>query len=87
MPLRAIIKPVIYSEWRFSCACRAITISLRSQSRDRIFHRFGGFWRICFKNRSRVAEPLSVKTFIDTNHILSTKGYATRERKIAREKS
>ena len=24
MPVRAIIKPAIYSEWRFSCACRAI---------------------------------------------------------------
>ena len=37
MPVRAIIKPAIHSEWRFSCACRAITISLKSPSHDRIF--------------------------------------------------
>ena len=40
---------------RFSCACQAITISLKTPSRDRIFCRFGGFWRIRCKNRSRVA--------------------------------
>ena len=42
MPVRAIItcKPAIYSKWRFSCACRAITISLKNPSRDRVFHRF-----------------------------------------------
>ena len=45
MPVRAIIKPAIYTEKRFSCACRAITISLKTPSRD-IFRRFGGFWRI-----------------------------------------
>ena len=54
MPVRAIIKPAIYTEKRFSCACRAITISLKTPSRD-IFRRFGGFWRIRCKNRSRVA--------------------------------
>ena len=41
MPVRAIIKPAIYREKRFSCACRAITILLKSPSRDRIFRRFG----------------------------------------------
>ena len=30
MHVRAIIKPSIYSEWRFSCACWALTISLKS---------------------------------------------------------
>ena len=48
------IKPTIYSEWRFSCACRAITISLKTPSHNRIFRRFGGFGRILCKNRSRV---------------------------------
>ena len=43
MPVRVIIKPAIYREKRFSCACRAITISLKTLSRDRIFRRFGGF--------------------------------------------
>ena len=42
MPVRAVIKLAIYTEWRFSCACRAITISLKSPSLDRIFRRFGG---------------------------------------------
>ena len=37
MLVRAIIKPVIYSEWQFSCACRATMISLKTPSRDRIF--------------------------------------------------
>ena len=37
MPVRAIIKPAIYREKQFSGACRAITISLKTPSRDRIF--------------------------------------------------
>ena len=45
----------LYREKRFSCACRAITISLKTPSCDRIFRRFGVFWRIRCKNRSRVA--------------------------------
>ena len=32
MPVRAIIEPAIYREKRFSCACRAITISLKTPS-------------------------------------------------------
>ena len=52
---RHLIKPAIYREKRFSCACRAIRISLKTPSRDRIFRGFGGFWRIRCKNRSRVA--------------------------------
>ena len=54
MPVRAIIKPAIYSKRQFSCACRAITISLESPSPNKIFHRFGGFRQIRFKNRSCV---------------------------------
>ena len=30
MPLRAIIKPEIYSQWQFSCACPAVKISLKT---------------------------------------------------------
>ena len=41
MPVRAIIMSAIYREKRFSCACRAITISLKTPSRDMIFRRFG----------------------------------------------
>ena len=60
MPVRAIFKPAIYREKRFSCACRAITISLKTPSRDRIFRRFGVFWRIRCKNRSRVAYKIAI---------------------------
>ena len=46
MPVRAIItcKPAIYSKWRFSCACRAISVLLKTPSRGKIFCRFRGFW-------------------------------------------
>ena len=37
MPVRAIIKPAISREKQFSCACRAITISLKT-------HRAIGFF-------------------------------------------
>ena len=46
MPIRAINKSTVYSEPRFSCACRKIIISLKTASRDRIFYRFGGFGQI-----------------------------------------
>ena len=49
MPVRAIIKPVIYSEWRFSCACRAIMISLKSPSRDGFFADLGGIGKFALK--------------------------------------
>ena len=32
MPVRAVIEPAIYREKRFSCACRAITILLKTPS-------------------------------------------------------
>ena len=50
MPVRAIFKPAIYLKKQFSCACRATTISLKTPSRDRIFRRFGVFWRIRCEN-------------------------------------
>ena len=53
MHVRAIIEPAIYCEKRFSCACQAVMISLKTPSRDRIFRRFGVFWRIRCKNRQR----------------------------------
>ena len=49
MPVRAIIKPAIYREWRFSCACRAIMISLKTPSCDRIFRTFGDFGEFVVK--------------------------------------
>ena len=39
----------LYRENRFSCACRAITIWLKTPSRDRIFSRFGYFGEFVVK--------------------------------------
>ena len=57
MPVRAIIKPAIYREKRFSCACRAIRISLETPWPDRIIFvvlvHFGEFFvKILYEQHS-----------------------------------